>query len=118
MTPHDGITGKRGENGASVLQRALSAESAATLGRLGRAVERALARLRDVADADGTVREDVEYACAEAVWYYFVQRETCGLVRHDSVIETYQIPASVLAKVGARRPLADAASELPERERP
>jgi hypothetical protein len=31
-------------------------------------------------------------------------REACGLTRHDAVIEAYAIPASVLAKVGARRP--------------
>ena len=31
-------------------------------------------------------------------------REACGLTRHDAVIEAYEIPASVLAKVGARRP--------------
>ena len=32
------------------------------------------------------------------------EREACGLTRHDAVIEAYAIPASVLAKVGARRP--------------
>ena len=39
----------------------------------------------------------------EALWLYFVQREACGLMRHDAAIEAYAIPASVLAKVGARR---------------
>jgi len=38
------------------------------------------------------------------VWEYFVQREVSGLTRHEPVIEAYDIPASVLAKVGARRP--------------
>jgi hypothetical protein len=89
------------EGGASALQRALMGESAANLGRLGRAVEAALARLRAAAAAE---REDLEYACAEAVWMYLVQREASGLLRHDGVAETYGIPASVLAKVGARRP--------------
>jgi hypothetical protein len=74
--------------------------------------------MREIPDADRTAREGAEYACAEAVWYYFGQRETCGLVRHDSVIETYQIPESVLAKVGARRPTPDASSEADESERP
>lgn len=45
----------------------------------------------------------------EAVWMYFVQREACGLTRHDAVIEAYAIPASVLAKVGARRPSSNSA---------
>ena len=95
------MTGPRRGSGASALQRAIAGESAANLGRLGRSVERALARLRDASDA---AREDAEYACAEAVWLYFVQRESCGLVRHDAVVEAYGIPTSVLAKVGARRP--------------
>jgi len=89
------------ESGISALQRALAGESAANLGRLGGAVERALARLHD---APASQREAAEYACAEAVWLYFVQREACGLTRHDGAIEAYGIPTSVLAKVGARRP--------------
>ena len=97
----DGVPAPRRENGASALKRALAAETAANLGRLGRVVERALTRLREASHA---TREEAEYACAEAVWMYFVQREACGLARHDAVIEAYGIPASVLAKVGGRRP--------------
>jgi hypothetical protein len=100
-TPSEWIGSPRRENGATALKRALAGESAANLGRLGRAVERTLARLRDVSEAE---RQDAEYACAEAVWGYFVQREACGLVGHDTAIEAYYIPASVLAKVGAQRP--------------
>ena len=99
MPPPNG-SGPRRDSGADALQRALAGESAANLGRLGRAVERALAQLREASDV---AREDAEYACAEAVWLYFVQREACGLARHDAAIEAYGIPASVLAKVGARR---------------
>jgi len=97
----DGVPAPRRENGASALKRALAAETAANLGRLGRAVERALTRLGQASTA---AHEEAEYACAEAVWMYFVQREACGLPRHDAVIEACGIPASVLAKVGARRP--------------
>lgn len=78
----------------------LLGDSAAVLGRLGRDVEAAIAGLTDVADQD---RSDAEYQCAEIVWRYFVQREACGLLSHQQVIETYAIPAEVLAKVGARR---------------
>ena len=92
--------GSKPESGANALERAIKGESAASLGRLGRAVQAALATLRA---APETERETREYVCAEAVWQYFVQREACGLVRHDAVIEAYDIPASVLAKVGARR---------------
>ena len=97
----EGLPGPRRENGASALKRALAGEAAANLGRLGRAVERALTRLHEASNA---AREEAEYGCAEAVWMYFVQREACGLPHHDAVIEAYRIPASVLAKVGARRP--------------
>jgi hypothetical protein len=96
----EGLPGPRREDGATALKRALAGEAAANLGRLGRAVERALTRLREASNA---AHEEAEYGCAEAVWMYFVQREACGLTRHDAVIEAYGIPASVLAKVGARR---------------
>jgi hypothetical protein len=59
--------------------------------------------LRETRDASDAARETAEYACAEAVWLYFVQREACGLLRHDAVIEAYGIPTAVLSKVGARR---------------
>ena len=100
----DGLPLPRREDGASALKRALAGEAAANLGRLGGAVERALARLREASNA---TREEAEYGCAEAVWLYFVQREACGLPRHEAVIEAYGIPASVLAKVGARPPASN-----------
>ena len=99
--PPEGFGPPRREDGASALERAVRSEQAANLGRLGRAVAAAMARVNSAAEAE---REAAEYACAEAVWLYFVQREACGLVRHDQVIETYQLPASVLATVGARPP--------------
>jgi hypothetical protein len=37
----------------------------------------------------------------DAVWRYFIQREVQGLISHDPVIEFYQIPREVLARVGA-----------------
>lgn len=83
------------------MQRLVAGEGAAVLGRLGRAVEASLARLRAASDGE---RETLEYACAETVWRYFVQREACGLRGHDRVIEEYGIPPRVLAKVGASPP--------------
>ena len=95
----------RHEDGASALRRALAGESAANLGRLGRAVEARLGELRALApSADPARREALLYACADAVWQYFVQREACGLVRHDAAVEAYDIPREVLARVGASPP--------------
>lgn len=79
----------------------LLSDSARLFARLGQRVEETLAALRSASEAE---RVDAEYACAEAVWRYFVQREACGLRSHVQVIETYGIPGAVLAKVGAQRP--------------
>ena len=89
------------------LRRALAGESAAALGRLGQRLEAALLALRalgDGASVDAAERERRVYACADAVWLYFVQREVSGLVNHEYVIEAYGIPREVLTKVGASRP--------------
>ena len=103
--PEEGVASLRHESGASALQRALTAESASSLGRLGRAVEAALGRLATVPDR---ARAAAEYDCARLVWEYFVQREACGLIGHIAVIEAYRIPPAVLAKVGARPPSSSA----------
>ena len=95
---------KRPTDGAGELAHALNAERAATMGKLGRAVERTLAAFRRSEQGkDRDARTTAAYACAEAVWHYFVQRETMGLVDHTAVIEHYRIPDEVLAKVGARQ---------------
>ena len=112
--PADLSTLLRTESGLTALQHELRAEGAASLGRLGRAVEAALGELRalDQSSTDADRRETLLYACAEAVWRYFVQREAFGLVNHDPVIEAYAIPREVLARVGATAP-PRAAAERP-----
>ena len=103
--PPDLSTALRLESGDSVLRHELLRESAANFGKLGRQIERSLARLDTLGpDADAAARTAALYACAEAVWRFFVQREMCGLVNHDAVIECYGIPPEVLARVGARPP--------------
>ena len=92
-------TSPRFETGVSVLEAELAGERATALGRLGREVQAALAALetgRLDADRPARVR-----AAAQAVWGYFVQRETCGLLDHAAVIADYAIPSEVLARVGA-----------------
>jgi len=39
---------------------------------------------------------------AEAVYAWFIQRELCGMRRHDSLIRDYAIPREVLARLGAK----------------
>jgi hypothetical protein len=41
---------------------------------------------------------------SEALWYFIVQREACGLRDPRPVIRDYRVPAEVYARMGARRP--------------
>lgn len=77
----------------------LVSERAAALGRAGKAVEVALAGLRDGDPAD---REALLKAAAGAVWTFFVQREASGFRDQRGVIAHYEIPKAVLVRLGAR----------------
>ncbi|MGB3897816.1 MAG: DUF6665 family protein [Mesorhizobium sp.] len=88
-----------GDDAPDVLGFEILAEKAASLGRAGERVEAALARLRQGGAEERTV---LLKAAAEAVRAYFIQRELCGLRRHDAAIREYDIPKAVLARLGAR----------------
>ena len=77
------------------------AEKAAGLGRAGDRVAQAIAAL-EASDGDDATRGALLSKAADAVYAYFVQRELCGLRRHDEAIATYRIPRSVLVRLGAR----------------
>jgi hypothetical protein len=94
-------TESRLDSGLSVLERELKAEQAGNLGRLARAVEKALEALRNAPDSDAALRSMLTTDAAQAVWCYFVQREVCGITSHDEAIKAYAIPRQVLARVGA-----------------
>ena len=64
-------------------------------------VEETLARLRENGD-DGEHRSRLLKDAAEAVHGYFIQRELCGLRKHDAVIREYNIPKAVLVRLGAK----------------
>lgn len=97
--PQNLLTSSRFETGQSVLEAELAAERAIALGRLGREAQAALAALDAARSSEG--HPALVRAAAHAVWGYFVQRETCGLLDHAAVIAEYAIPAEVLARVGA-----------------
>ena len=61
----------------------------------------ALARLKAHPDSEER-REALLKASAEAVHAYFIQRELCGLRRHDAIIREYEIPRVVLVRLGAK----------------
>jgi hypothetical protein len=91
----------RGRTGLDVLDYEIVAEMATTLGTAGRKVEAIMARLH-AHQGDADERLALVRAAAEAVYAYFVQRELCGLRRHDDVIREYGIPREVLARLGAK----------------
>lgn len=82
----------------------IRADSAAMFGKLGREVEQALAAFHAAPIENTAVYEDLLHAAADAVWRYFVVREACNLNDHTPLIEAYQIPREVLARVGSPKP--------------
>ncbi len=87
------------------------AEKASALGRAGDKVEAALASLKAHLDLRAGDRATPEHdsqrtvllkAAADAVYAFFIQRELCGLRRHDAVIRELGIPREVLARLGAK----------------
>ena len=90
-------------------------EQASALGRLGRALEAALGTLAkfdgdlaSVRDAppqpDGqnerATRARLVQEASEALWYFIVQREACGLRDPRPVIREYRVPAEIYARMG------------------
>jgi hypothetical protein len=86
----------------------IAQEKAFALGRLGRALEAALARLREFDAADphagaparGTRRTLVMEA-GRALWMFVVQREACGLRDSRLIMREYKVPAEVQQCMGA-----------------
>jgi hypothetical protein len=93
--------GFSGETGVDVLDYELMAEKAASLGRAGYYAEQYLRRLSEY-EGDAEERAALVRKTAEAVYAWFIQRELCGLRRHDSLIREYAIPKEVLARLGAK----------------
>lgn len=89
------------EEALAALGREILAEKAAALGRAGLRAKEALDRLRGF-EGEGEARVAVRGAAAEAVQAYFIQRELCGLRRHDDIIRELGVPKEVLVRLGAR----------------
>ncbi len=87
------------ESALDLLGHEILAEKAAALGRTGQRVEETLKKLRE--NIDDEHRPRLLKEAAVAVHAYFIQRELCGLRRHESVIREYDIPRAVLVRLGA-----------------
>jgi len=93
-----------------VLNYEIVQDQAAALGRMGRALEEALARLREFdaahpcADAPAPAREGRRTLVREAghaLWMFVVQREACGLRDSRGIMREYKVPGEVQLCMGA-----------------
>jgi hypothetical protein len=88
----------------AALEYEIAQERASALGRLGRALETALAALSDYDNKGGerdAARAELVQDASDALWYFMVQRDACGLRDPRPVIRDYGVPAEVYARMGA-----------------
>jgi hypothetical protein len=96
------------DNPAAALDYELAQEKAAALGRLGRALEAALAALRDfdaeAREASAETRRERRVLVSQAghaLWLFVVQREAVGLRDTRQLMRDYRVPAEVQHRMGA-----------------
>jgi hypothetical protein len=106
-----------------LLEHEFAQEKASALGRLGRALEVALAALaafdageRRAAPAAerGEQRAVLVAEASVALWHFVVQREACGLRDLRYVLRDYRVPAEVAARMGVL-PIEPPRSRRPQR---
>src|ERR1700746_6924 len=102
-----------------ILDYEILQEQAAALGRMGRALEAALAKLREFdaahprAGAPASAeqaRRSLVMEAGYALWLFGVQREACGLRDSRTPMRDYKVPGEVQQRMGPvyNRPLAQA----------
>jgi len=93
-----------------VLNYEIVQEKAFALGRMGRALEEALARLREFDAAHPRcgppasaqqARRTLVTEAGHALWMFVVQREACGLRDSRIVMRDYDVPGEVQQCMGA-----------------
>jgi hypothetical protein len=104
-------------SGLSVLEHEVAQERAATLGRLGRRLEAALAALRAHDEAnqpavarsaqDRKARRQLVLEAGEALWYLVIQRELTGFRHNKDLMRDYRVPKDVQACMGPCPPARD-----------
>jgi hypothetical protein len=95
--------------GVAVLDYELVQEQASALGRMGRALEQALAALRefdaahahsDMPAAARETRRTLVAKAGHALWMFVVQREACGLRDSRTIMREYEVPIEVQQCMG------------------
>ena len=98
--PKPGMARLAEKNLASV-QAEIAHEKAASLGRAGTKLREAMERL----EAGEGERAALVAAAGQALWYYVVQREACGLRDTESVLREFRVSREVYLRMGmAPRP--------------
>jgi hypothetical protein len=97
----------------AALDYEIAEERAAALGRMGRALEAALAKLREFdaahprAGAPASIqqaRRSLVMEAGHALWMFVVQREACGLRDSRGIMRSYNVPSEVQQCMGYHRP--------------
>jgi hypothetical protein len=96
-----------GPGGVDLLNYEIVQEKAATLARIGKRLQAALDALAafdaaraDAGDADEGRRDELLSAAGEALWYYVIQREVCGLRDGEAVMRQLGVPREVRLRMG------------------
>jgi hypothetical protein len=99
------------DNPAAALDYEIAQEKAATLGRLGRGLEAALAALHAFDDAPREMtiearreRRTLVAEAGHALWLFVVQREALGLRDTRALMRDYRVPIEVFNRMGAAVP--------------
>jgi len=95
------------DNPAAALDYEIAQEKASTLGRLGRALEAALAALREHDEQTSEPSPETQKArralvaqAGHALWLFVVQRESLGLRDIRQLMRDYRVPAEVQNRMG------------------
>jgi hypothetical protein len=88
----------------AALDYEIAQEQVSAFGRLGRALEAALATLAEYERNNGTrdaARARLVAEASHALWCYIVQREAIGMRDPRPVLRDYRVPAEVHNRMGA-----------------
>ena len=93
------------ERNVESVQAEIAQEKAAALGRVATRLLDAIARLEEhdaAQESNPEERAGLVSAAGEALWYYVVQREVCGLRDTEAVLRGLGVPREVQLKMGMR----------------
>jgi uncharacterized protein DUF6665 len=105
-----------------VLNYEIAQDTAVALGRMGRALEQALAKLQEFdahhprsgsAASAQKERRTLVTEAGHALWMFVVQREACGLRDSRTVMRDYNVPGEVQRCMGLSSPQPHVKSDRP-----